>query len=99
MTPWTLTLSMDSSSVQGIFQARGLQGTAVSFSRGSSPPSDQTCISGISRLGNQVLYHCATWEAPRLPIILQQTHAWHLFTSQEAVAWEVAPLPEGCCIR
>lgn len=90
-----VTLSMDGSSVRGIFQARGLEGAAISFSRGPSPPSDQTCILGISHLGNQVLYHCATWEALQLPIILEQTCAWHLFTSQEAAVWEAASLPEG----
>ena len=40
---------MDSSqpdaSVHGIIQARILEGAAISFSRGSSPPRDQTHIS------------------------------------------------------
>lgn len=40
-------------------------------------------------------YHCATWEALQLPIILEQTCAWHLFTSQEAAVWEAASFPEG----
>ena len=38
------------SSVNGIIQARRLKWIAISFSRGSSPPSDQTrlsCVSGI----------------------------------------------------
>ena len=29
----------------------------------SSQPRDQTCISCISCIGKQILYHCATWEA------------------------------------
>ena len=51
------------------------------------------------------LWHLPPWQpgslplrhlgSPRLPIILEQTHAWHLFTSQEAAVWEVAPVPEG----
>ena len=34
--------------------------------RGSSQPRDQTCISGISCVGRQILYHCTTWEANSL---------------------------------
>ena len=37
------------SSVHGISQARILEGVAISFSRGSSRPRDQTCISCIGR--------------------------------------------------
>ena len=33
------------SSVHGIFQARGLEWVAISFSRGSSQPRDRTCVS------------------------------------------------------
>ena len=46
------------SSVHGIFQARILEWVAISFSRGSSWPRDQTCVSCIVRqtlyLGSQV---------------------------------------------
>ena len=42
------------SSVHGIFQARILEWVAVSSSRGSSQPRDQTCVSCI---GRQILYH------------------------------------------
>ena len=48
------------SSVYGIFWARILEWVAVSSSRGSSRPRDQTCISCI---GRRILYHCDTWEA------------------------------------
>ena len=48
----TLCNLMDSSwpgsSVHGIFQARILEWVAISFSRGSSPPRDQTCVSCIA---------------------------------------------------
>ena len=51
------------SSIQGIFHARILKWVAVSFSRGSSPPRDQTCISSVvSCFGRRILYHWATWE-------------------------------------
>ena len=36
---------------------------AISCSRGSSQPRDQTHISCISCIGKQILYHCTTWEA------------------------------------
>ena len=47
-------------SFHGIFQARILEWAAVSFSRETSPPRDQTCVSCI---GMWVLYHWATREA------------------------------------
>ena len=47
------------SSVHGIFQARILEQVAISSSRGSSRPRDQTCLSCISCIGRQILYHCA----------------------------------------
>ena len=34
------------------------------LSRGSSQPRDQTHVFCISCIGGQILYHCATWEAP-----------------------------------
>ena len=46
--------------VYGIFQARILEGVAISFSRGSSWPRDWICVSCICRW----ILHCwATWEA------------------------------------
>ena len=47
------------SSIPGIFQAKILEQVAISFSRGSSQPRDQTCYSCI---GRQILYHWATRE-------------------------------------
>ena len=40
------------SSVHGISQARILEWVSSSFSRGSSPPSDRTRVSGTSRAGS-----------------------------------------------
>ena len=56
--PWT----MPGSSVHGISQARILEWVAISFSRGSSWPRDQTHVSCI---GRQILYHWATRDAWR----------------------------------
>ena len=55
--------SSPGSSVHGILQARILVWVAVSFSRGSSWPRDQTCSSCIDRW---ILYRWSTWEAPSL---------------------------------
>ena len=52
--------SLPVSSVHGIFQARRLEWVAISSSRGSTWPRDQTCVSCI---GRQILFHWATWEA------------------------------------
>ena len=52
VTPWTV--SPPGSSVHGILQARTLEWTAISFSRGSSWPRDQ---SHVSCIGRWVLYH------------------------------------------
>ena len=51
--------SPPASSVHGISQARILEWVAISFSRGSSQPRDQTHVSCIDSL---VLYHWATRE-------------------------------------
>ena len=47
--------------LHGIFQARTVEWFAISYSRGSSQPRDQTHASCVSCLGNHVLHHCATW--------------------------------------
>ena len=49
--------SPPASSVHGFFQARILE--CIS-SRGSSQPRDWTCVSGVSCIARQILYHCAT---------------------------------------
>ena len=45
------------SSVHGIFQVRILDWVAISYSRGSSQPTDQTHISCVSCIGRWILYH------------------------------------------
>ena len=56
------------SSVHGILQARKLEWAAVPPSRGSSPPSDRTCVSYISCIGRQVLYHKCHLGRPIIPL-------------------------------
>ena len=49
--------SSPGSSVHGILWARILGWVATPFTRGSFQPRDQTCISRISCIGRQILYH------------------------------------------
>ena len=50
------------SSVCGILQARILEWVAISYSRGSSQPRGQTCISCISCISRQILFiSSAAW--------------------------------------
>ena len=39
-----------------------LEWVAISYSRGSSQPRDQTQVSLVFCFGQWILYHCATWE-------------------------------------
>ena len=55
--------SPSGSYVHGIFQARTLERAAISYSRVSSWPRNQTHVSCISCAGRQILYHCPSWEA------------------------------------
>ena len=65
LTPWARAFSelLPGSSVHGILQTRILKWGAISYSRGSSQPRSWTCISCVSCIGRQILYHWATWEA------------------------------------
>ena len=50
--------SLWGSSIHGIFQARLLEWVAISFSRGSSRPRDQTLVSCIA---SSCFYHLSHW--------------------------------------
>ena len=66
--------SLPGSSVHGIFQARVLAWVAISYSRGSSRPRDQTCISCVSCIDRWILHHQATWEAHIYMFVYIHTH-------------------------
>ena len=53
------------SSVHGILWGRILEWVAVPSSLGSSQPRDQTCLSYISCIGRQILYHWHHLESPK----------------------------------
>ena len=69
------------SSVHGILQARILEWVAISFSRGSSWPSDWTCLLHLPY--RQILYPWATQEA------LQREESPGLFASR--AEWYLGP--------
>ena len=55
------------SSIHGILRARML---AISFSRGSSWPRDQTCISCVSCISRWILHYCTTWICSQMFTVL-----------------------------
>ena len=57
--PWTVACQAPLS--VGLSNNTGVG--AISYSRGSSQPRHQTCISCISYIGKRILYHSTTWEA------------------------------------
>ena len=57
-TPWTVACQVPLST--GFFQARTLDWVAISFSRGSPLPRNQTQVSGVCCTGRQILCHDAT---------------------------------------
>ena len=56
---WPHGLQPTGSSVHRIFQTRILEWVAISYSRRSSPPRDQTRVSCFSYIGRQILNHWA----------------------------------------
>lgn len=73
------------SSMYGILQAGILQGVAIPFSMGSSPPRDQTQVSHVSCIGRHVLYYYRHLGSPRFEVGLEHLHSEHI-----ARQW-------GCC--
>ena len=93
------------SSVPGISRARALKWVAISSSRGSSRPRDQTCLSFVSCIGRQILYHCATWEAPhcllgKCKLVPQGSTTTHLIRVLQWKRWTVMGnnLKKNVCI-
>ena len=62
----------------GFSQAKALEQVAISYSRRSSRSRDRTCV---SRMGRQILYHTATWEAPLGILVGLRSLIWMYETS------------------
>ena len=73
-----LDCSLPGSSVHDILQTRLLEQAAVSYSRGSSWPKDQTHISCISCLGRWILYHGTPWASALYvrPVLKSSSSLW-----------------------
>ena len=87
----TLCDSMDcilqGSSVHGIFQVE-LEWVAILFSRGSSWPRNQTCVSYGSCIGRRILYHWATWEDP-IHTYLLNIQKTKIMASGPITSWQI----------
>ena len=92
--------SLQGSSVHGILHTRILEWAAISSSRGSSPPREQTREYYISCIGRQILYHWAQvrtaltldpWpETPRPGLFaFWRTCFWPLLTPLTSTWWGV----------
>ena len=57
-----LDCSPPGSSVHGSLQARILEWVTISISRGASWPRNWICVSWVSCIGRQILYHCTPWK-------------------------------------
>ena len=91
-----IDFSPPGTSVHGILQERILEWVAISFSRGSSRPRDQT---HISCTGRQILYHWATWEAPHSMHTPSKSaygtghsdlrQIWYIFATSSICSWGI----------
>ena len=86
--------SLPGSSVHGILQARILEWVAISSSRGSSWPRDQTCVSCSSCSGRQVTTS-ATWEAPETDANMALVDAAFRFKDTQAFGGQCVGLDQG----
>ena len=81
--------SLSSSSIRGISQAKIMEWVAISFSRGSAWPRDQTCVSWIAG-------RFFTTEPPGKPVLVsnvqQNESVIHIHTYTY-----IYPLPWGSC--
>ena len=92
-----MVCSAPGSSVQEILQARVLDWVAISSSRGSSQPRDQTWVSCMSCVGKWIHYHRATWEAlfPSDPSFLPCALLPHLCGHLQSIVCFSKPLRSG----
>ena len=73
-TPWTC--SLPGSSVHGIFRARVLKSVAISFSRGSSQPRDQTRVSWVVGRHFNRLSHQGSGKEPAFQCLRHGFSSW-----------------------
>ena len=92
---WSLCHAMDNSppgsSVHWMSQARILEWIAISSSRGSSWPRDQTCISCVYSVGKWILHHCTTREAQSMP-------SSNIWKTQLPFPWGIRKMSSNLCL-
>ena len=73
-------------SVYGILQARILEWIAIAFSRRSSQPRNRTCVSYISCINKQILYHMSHQGSP-MEILMGSFYKtlYHCFISYNVI--------------
>ena len=82
---WPQNCSLLVSSVHEISQARTLEWVAISFSRGSPWPRDQTHVSCVSCIGRRILYHWTMWKALLIPQKSKKIFVWILMNKTDSV--------------
>ena len=100
LTLWNpMDCSLTGFSVHGIFQARILEGVAISYSRGSSRPRDWTHVSCISCIVRWILCHYHYLGSPTLRVfsliytlfdVKESESVSHSVLSDFATLWTVA---------
>ena len=76
-----MNCSLPSSSVHGILQVRILEWVVMPSSRGSSQLRDRACVSYVSCIGRQILYHQCHWGLhvqDRVFLLLLLSHFSHV---------------------
>ena len=68
---------------------------AISSSKGSCPPRDQTCVSSI---GRQILYQYTTWEAPTPISKSLSIYLNHYYKNWLMLLWRLQS-PTACCLQ
>ena len=82
-------------SVHGISQAKILECAAISSSKGSSWPRDQTCVSRVAWTGRQILYHEPTGKV-NSAIFTSPEGALQVVFCGEAAAWNLCNILSTC---
>ena len=76
---WPMDCSLPVSSVHGISQARILEQVAISFSRASSPPRDQTQVSCKACIGRQAYFPLKSSYFNKLSLYTYHIVVWERF--------------------
>ena len=86
--------SLPGSSVHGVSQATILEWVAISSSRESSRPRDQTHISCVSCISRWILYHWITREAPLILVGATVHLKFNQYTHSPSVWVSTALVPD-----